>query len=121
MTTELATISTNHIQPVIDLVTNAVTSQHTKRAYGRALTEFMTWHQTTGQTGLNKATVQAHVSALRSEGATRTRYSAPNVSRSSGSITSVLGSRHAARCRSFGLIRTARSGSTDSSSRGATG
>jgi hypothetical protein len=33
MTTTLATINTNQIQPVIDLVTNAVTSQNTKQAY----------------------------------------------------------------------------------------
>lgn len=68
MTNALATLQTSAIQPVIELVTNAVTSQHTKRAYGRALTEFMTWHQATGQNGLNKATVQAHVSALRDQG-----------------------------------------------------
>ena len=66
--TELAIVTTNHIQPVIDLVCNAVTSAHTKRAYQRALTDFMVWHTTTGQSGLNKATVQAHVTALRDSG-----------------------------------------------------
>ena len=67
--TELATVVTvNHIQPIIDLVCNAVTSSHTKRAYTRALTDFVVWYTTTGQTGLNKATVQAHVTALRNEG-----------------------------------------------------
>ncbi len=66
--TQLATVATDRIQPVIDMVCNAVTSAHTKRAYTRALTDFMTWHQATGQTGLNKATVQAHVSALRNKG-----------------------------------------------------
>lgn len=65
--TELA-VTTRDIQPVIDLVTNAVTSHHTKRAYRRALTEFMAWYQSTGQTALNKATVQSHVSALRAAG-----------------------------------------------------
>ena len=68
MTTQLATVSANTIQPVIELVTNAVTSQHTKRAYGRALTDFMIWYQANGQSGLTKATVQAHVSALRAAG-----------------------------------------------------
>lgn len=68
MTTALATVTTTTIQPIIDLITNAVTSQHTRRAYTRALTEFMTWHATTGQTGFTKATVQAHVTALRSAG-----------------------------------------------------
>lgn len=62
--TELATITTN-IQPAIDLVCNAVTSDHTRRAYSRALTDFMAWHSNTGQQGFSKATVQAHVKALR--------------------------------------------------------
>ena len=66
--TELAIVTTNHIQPVIDLVCNAVTSAHTKRAYQRALTDFVAWHTTTGQSGLSKATVQAHVTALRDSG-----------------------------------------------------
>lgn len=67
MTTAI-TITTSHIQPVILLVTNAVTSAHTKRAYERGLTDFMAWHRETGQHGLNKATVQAHVTALRESG-----------------------------------------------------
>lgn len=67
MTTAIA-ISTNHIQPVIELVTDAVTSQHTRRAYERALTDFIVWHRETGAQGFSKATVQAHVSALRESG-----------------------------------------------------
>ena len=67
MTTAIA-ISTSHIQPIIKLVTDAVTSQHTARAYERALTDFIAWHSSAGQQGLNKATVQAHVSALRDRG-----------------------------------------------------
>ena len=63
--TELAVITTSHIQPVIDLICNAVTSQHTQRAYKRALTDFVVWHQTTGKSGFTKEVVQAHVSALR--------------------------------------------------------
>ena len=66
--TELAVVTTTRIAPVVALVTDAVTSQHTKRAYSRALTDFMAWHRETGQHGLNKATVQAHVTALRESG-----------------------------------------------------
>ena len=68
MTTALATITATNIQPIISLVTNAVTSEHTRRAYGRALTEFLTWFQTSGATGFNKATVAAHVAYLRDNG-----------------------------------------------------
>lgn len=66
--TELAIITTTSIQPIVDLVCNAVTSHHTRRAYERALTDFMAWHGNTGQTGFSKATVQAHVTALRNAG-----------------------------------------------------
>ena len=64
-----------------ELVTNAVTSEHTKRAYRRALyapdlasqakvMDFLTWYLTTQQDVLNKATVNAYVTYLRSEGTT---------------------------------------------------
>lgn len=68
MTTALATVTTTNIQPIISLVTNAVTSDHTRRAYGRALTEFLTWFQASGASGLNKATVAAHIAHLRDNG-----------------------------------------------------
>jgi site-specific recombinase XerD len=66
--TELVTVTTTALQPIIDLVCNAVTSAHTRRAYSRALSDFMAWHSNTGQTGFTKATVQAHVTALRGQG-----------------------------------------------------
>lgn len=68
MTTEIVTVQTSAIQPIISMVTNAVTSNHTKRAYERALTDFMTWHQATGQTDLDKSTVQTYIEYLRTNG-----------------------------------------------------
>lgn len=53
---------------IVKLVGDAVTSAHTKRAYERALKDFMQWHQASGQPGLNKATVNAYVAALRADG-----------------------------------------------------
>lgn len=55
------------MQPIVNLVTDAVTSHHTKRAYGRALKDFIAWYQIHGA-GLNKATVQNHIAALRCAG-----------------------------------------------------
>lgn len=67
--TELSTIVTvAHIQPIIDLVCNAVTSAHTKRAYSRALVDFVAWYQVDTRTSFSKATIQAHVTALRNAG-----------------------------------------------------
>jgi site-specific recombinase XerD len=65
MTTALAPSSLPNIQPIVDLVTNAVTSPHTQRAYGRALTDFIAWYQAQGEPRLNKAAVQAYVAHLR--------------------------------------------------------
>jgi CheY-like chemotaxis protein len=45
------------IQPIIALVTNAVTSPHTKRAYGRALDDFIAWYHRVGTAGVSKATM----------------------------------------------------------------
>lgn len=66
--TALTTTRTNALAAVVDMVTNAVTSEHTKRAYGRALVDFVTWHSSEGRQGLDKATVNAYVTHLRSAG-----------------------------------------------------
>lgn len=68
MSIALVPIATTEIQPIIELVTNAVTSPHTQRAYGRALGDFIAWYQGSAQHQLTKATVQAHVTALREKG-----------------------------------------------------
>jgi site-specific recombinase XerD len=70
VSTELAPITAKHFEPIINLVTNAVTSRHTKAAYGRALREFIAWYQEAGTPGLSKATVQAHITHLRTIGKT---------------------------------------------------
>lgn len=68
--TNIITIKAVNLQPVVDIVCNAVTSQHTKRAYEHALTDFVIWHANTDQSNFNKATVQAHIAALREKGVT---------------------------------------------------
>ena len=45
-------------------------SDRSKRDYGRALNDFMVWYAATGQAGLNKATVNAHVTYLKAQGVT---------------------------------------------------
>lgn len=67
-TTALATTTNTSILPIVNMVTDAVTSEHTKRAYTRALTDFVAWYQEAWQGGLSKAAVNAHVVALRSSG-----------------------------------------------------
>jgi site-specific recombinase XerD len=69
MTTAIVTTNSASIAPIINLVLDTV-SERSKRDYGRALRDFITWHVDTGQAGLTKATVQAHIAALKAQGVT---------------------------------------------------
>lgn len=55
------------INRIASMVLDTV-SDRSKRDYGRALNDFMTWYASTGQTGLNKATVNAHIAHLKAQG-----------------------------------------------------
>ncbi len=45
---------------LIDLVADSVTSPHSKRAYSRALIDFLDWYEENGRPGFGKATVNAY-------------------------------------------------------------
>lgn len=68
MTTALTTDRPSPLTAIVEMVTNAVTSEHTQRAYRRALTDFIEWHGSTRQPGLSKASVNAYVRHLRDSG-----------------------------------------------------
>ena len=63
---ELTTVNPA-MRPIVDMVLDTM-SERSKRDYKRALNDFMTWCATTGQTAFNKATVNAHVTALKNNG-----------------------------------------------------
>jgi len=65
-TLTIASPSATHA--IIQTVLDAVDSEHTRRAYSRALHEFMIWHVTHGAHELNKATVQRYAADLRARG-----------------------------------------------------
>jgi len=67
-TPSAAPLAARQLQPILDLATDAVSSPHTRRAYTRALTDFLAWVEATRPAGLTKATVQAYVAHLRAEG-----------------------------------------------------
>jgi site-specific recombinase XerD len=48
----------------IELVTNSLTSEHSKRAYSKALTDFFKWREENGNPPLTKATVQSYKQTL---------------------------------------------------------
>lgn len=57
------------MQRIIDMVLDTV-SVRTRPEYKRALTDFMSWYTATGQAGLNKAMINAHITALKQTGVT---------------------------------------------------
>ena len=55
-------------QAVIRLVCDSLTSDHSRRAYEKALTDFLAWYMNEGKPGLTKATVQRYKSVLQESG-----------------------------------------------------
>ncbi len=66
MNKELTAI--NDYQAIIGLVLDGLTSDHSKRAYGKALIDFLEWYKQEGKPGLNKATVQRYKTILQEQG-----------------------------------------------------
>lgn len=58
-------------RPIVDLVLDALPSAHSRRAYGRALRDFMAWYRETGQVRLGKATVNTYKAHLLATGVGR--------------------------------------------------
>lgn len=56
---------------IIDLVTQSVDSPHSKRAYSRALIDFLDWYEASGRPGLSKASVNAYREQLLAAGKSR--------------------------------------------------
>lgn len=63
--TGLALTQLDQVQKIIELVTDGLTSDHSRRAYGKALDEFMKWYQSAGSPGLTKATAQKYKKYLQ--------------------------------------------------------
>jgi len=58
-------LSANKLQSLRDFVTDGLTSDHSKRAYGKAIDQFITWYEIEGDPGLSKSTVQKFKSHLQ--------------------------------------------------------
>jgi site-specific recombinase XerD len=53
---------------VVGMVLDSLPSEHSRRAYGRALVDFFLWHRGVGRPQLNKAVVQRYAAELRDAG-----------------------------------------------------
>ncbi len=56
------------LKAIIQLVLDGLTSSHSKRAYGKAISDFLFWYQGRGKPGLTKATVQRYKTVLQENG-----------------------------------------------------
>jgi len=63
--TELALTQTANVGEIIKLVTDGLDSEHSVRAYKKALDEFVNWYQSAGAPGLRRATVQKYKKYLQ--------------------------------------------------------
>ena len=54
---------------LIQIVLDGLTSEHSKRAYGRALVDFLAWHEQQGRPALTKALIQRYKTGLEGDGA----------------------------------------------------
>lgn len=66
MSLEISPPSGYALSTIIALVSNAVSSQHSKRAYERAITDFLFWSRASGAADFTKGAVQEYRSALES-------------------------------------------------------
>jgi site-specific recombinase XerD len=56
---------------IIDLVTQSVDSPHSKRAYSRALIDFLDWYEQNGRPGFTKASINAYREEMLQSGKSR--------------------------------------------------
>ena len=60
MTETALVTSARGFAPMVRLVVDGLTSGHSRRAYGKALADFLAWYDAQGRPGLSKAVVQAY-------------------------------------------------------------
>ena len=71
-------VSQNNPQEIIQLVLDGLTSIHSRRAYRKALTDFMAWYESQDRPGLTKATVQRYKAVLQKIRACPFQYQSAN-------------------------------------------
>jgi len=82
---ESARLSLASIEAIVQTVRDAMQSQESKRAYERALRDFMAWYTEQGEPALNKATVQRYLASLREQG-----LSAANINQRRAAINKLV-------------------------------
>jgi len=70
MTTETALTTASKLREdaIVKIVLDGLTSENSRRAYERALVDFLDWYDAAGRPSLSKATVQAYKAKLQGDG-----------------------------------------------------
>ena len=68
MSNQIATVIDDRLEQLVTLVTNSVTSPHSKRAYRRAITDFIQWMRDAQPDRFSKRVVQYYIQWLVDEG-----------------------------------------------------
>lgn len=61
----ISNLNTDNFYPVIQIVLDGLTSEHSKRSYKKSLTDFFIWYIDAGKPGLSKSTIQKYKSHLQ--------------------------------------------------------
>jgi len=64
----LTTTTAAHEDAIVKIVLDSLTSANSRRAYERALRDFLAWYAEAGRPGLAKATVQSYKAKLQADG-----------------------------------------------------
>ena len=64
----LVSTHSDELEKVINLALDGLSSGNSRRAYGKALTDFMAWYTAAGKPGLTKAVVQEYKTVLQGQG-----------------------------------------------------
>ena len=64
----IAPIDADQVEALVGVVTDTVASPHSKRAYGRAIRDFLRWYRQVGEVGLSKAVVARYAATLAAQG-----------------------------------------------------
>ena len=62
----VAEVDADKVAALVSVVTDTVDSPHSKRAYGRAIRDFLAWYREAGQIGMSRAVVQRYRAYLAS-------------------------------------------------------
>ena len=82
MTNAIALKTDDRLSTIVDMVADGLTSEHSRRAYRRAIADFTAWLAEAGRPGFSKATVNSYRAHLVAAGLSPATVNQPTIKRS---------------------------------------